>query len=195
MNMLFSFQGRIGRMQWWLTSLGIVAFYIAFMMVAGLAATGMNLALDPVTGRPELPMALVVSTLGVVILGIWVSISAMVRRYHDRNKSGWWYFICLVPIIGPLWQFIELGFLDGTPGGNSYGVRGGSQDFGRPQNGDFSKDFNGDGGDMDALIQQRLVDRQQRLVDRQQQTNASAARSATGNRGLTGERPVFGKRT
>jgi uncharacterized membrane protein YhaH (DUF805 family) len=44
-----------------------------------------------------------------------------VKRYHDRNKSGWWILIVFVPVIGGLWYFIECGFLRGTPGPNTYG--------------------------------------------------------------------------
>ena len=29
------------------------------------------------------------------------SLAVAVRRLHDRNKSGWWLLIVLIPIIGP----------------------------------------------------------------------------------------------
>ncbi len=59
-----------------------------------------------------------------------------------------------MPIIGPIWQFVELGFLPGTPGGNDYGVRGQSQsDWGRP---DDEDGYNSNNGNLDDLIQQRL---------------------------------------
>ena len=48
------------------------------------------------------------------------SISVSVRRLHDQDKSGWWYFIQLVPLIGGIW-FLVLMFLDSTPGDNEYG--------------------------------------------------------------------------
>lgn len=44
------------------------------------------------------------------------------KRWHDRNKSGWWNLISFIPIAGPIWAFIELGFLKGTPGANLYGL-------------------------------------------------------------------------
>ena len=81
-----------------------------------------------------------------IILIMWVSLlSLAVRRLHDRNKSGWWLVpFYLVPNIlfgfgnelgeNPwaialflsglalsLWALIEIGFLRGTPGENSYG--------------------------------------------------------------------------
>jgi hypothetical protein len=45
----------------------------------------------------------------------------MAKRYHDRDKSAWWILICLLPIIGGIWQLIELGCLRGTEGSNDYG--------------------------------------------------------------------------
>jgi uncharacterized membrane protein YhaH (DUF805 family) len=44
-----------------------------------------------------------------------------IKRWHDRDKSGWWMLIALVPIIGTIWFLIELGFLAGTPGSNRFG--------------------------------------------------------------------------
>ncbi len=41
-------------------------------------------------------------------LPLWAT---QVRRWHDRGKSGLWCFLSLVPVIGGIWSFIELGFL------------------------------------------------------------------------------------
>jgi uncharacterized membrane protein YhaH (DUF805 family) len=43
------------------------------------------------------------------------------KRWHDRDKSGWWSLIILVPIIGGIWFLVECGILPGTPGANQYG--------------------------------------------------------------------------
>ncbi len=48
------------------------------------------------------------------------SISAVVRRLHDVNKSGWMFFINLIPIVGGIWLFILM-VTDGTSGDNEYG--------------------------------------------------------------------------
>ena len=47
-------------------------------------------------------------------------LAVAVRRLHDNDKSGWWFFIFLVPIIGPIWLFILL-IREGTPGANRFG--------------------------------------------------------------------------
>ena len=51
----------------------------------------------------------------------WIGLAIQVKRWHDRNKSGWWCLIALVPYIGGLWQLVECGFLPGTQGRNDYG--------------------------------------------------------------------------
>ncbi len=45
------------------------------------------------------------------LIVVWPLWTTQVRRWHDRGKSGLWCFINLVPVIGGLWSFIELGCL------------------------------------------------------------------------------------
>ena len=47
-------------------------------------------------------------------------LAVTVRRLHDVNKSGWWFFIQLVPLIGPVWLFCLM-VIGGTPGPNRFG--------------------------------------------------------------------------
>jgi uncharacterized membrane protein YhaH (DUF805 family) len=48
-----------------------------------------------------------------------------VRRLHDGGRSGWWYFISLVPFIGGIWLLVLL-ILEGEAGPNEYGPNPGS---------------------------------------------------------------------
>lgn len=48
-------------------------------------------------------------------------IAVGVRRLHDVGKSGWWYLIAFIPLIGGLY-LLYLFIQDGTPGSNEYGV-------------------------------------------------------------------------
>ena len=52
---------------------------------------------------------------------IWVSFALPIKRWHDRDKSGWWILITFIPIIGAVWAFVENGCLRGTEGPNRYG--------------------------------------------------------------------------
>ena len=61
----------------------------------------------------------------IVITVVWLtfvlpSIAVSVRRLHDTNRSGWWYWIVLVPCIGGIWYLILM-LLPSTPGQNQYG--------------------------------------------------------------------------
>ncbi len=62
-------------------------------------------------------------TLGLifVLIVLPASICVTVRRLHDTNKSGFWYFITLIPYVG---GFIVLYMcaMDGTIGKNAYGM-------------------------------------------------------------------------
>lgn len=48
----------------------------------------------------------------------WLAVS--VRRLHDTDRSGWWLFLALLPVLG---EIVLLVFYvqDGTPGANRYG--------------------------------------------------------------------------
>ena len=69
---------------------------------------------------PEAILYLVIA-FGYIIAMIWSGICVGVKRCHDRNKSGWFILIQLVPLVGPIWYFVELGCLRGTIGPNRFG--------------------------------------------------------------------------
>ncbi len=57
----------------------------------------------------------------IYILGNVVPFYAVtVRRLHDTNHSGWWYFIAIIPIIGHLILLLFIAS-DGTTGPNRFG--------------------------------------------------------------------------
>jgi uncharacterized membrane protein YhaH (DUF805 family) len=57
----------------------------------------------------------------VFLLMLVVRIIVEIKRWHDRDKSGWWFLIGLIPVVGWLWVIIECGFLPGTQGENRFG--------------------------------------------------------------------------
>lgn len=56
------------------------------------------------------------------LVTMWISLTAQIKRWHDMDKSGSWCFVNLVPLIGPLYAIIELGFQHGTKGFNGFGA-------------------------------------------------------------------------
>ncbi len=112
---LFGIQGRIGRGDWWRVQfLGGVALAVFSWGLQDLLIRDGN-AMDPITFWTWIGILL------LTILIIWVGFAVSVKRWHDRDKSGWWALIILVPIVGYIWSLIENGFLKGTEGPNRFG--------------------------------------------------------------------------
>jgi uncharacterized membrane protein YhaH (DUF805 family) len=117
-NLLFGVRGRLTRASFWLVALGIVVVeLLLFAALGGEAA---------MSGDPQAALAAMRPVAGAVLLvfgllATWVSLSVAIKRFHDRDKSGWWLLILLVPVVGGLWYLIECGFLRGTEGSNRYG--------------------------------------------------------------------------
>ena len=57
--------------------------------------------------------------IGIVVL--WATSALQVKRWHDRNKTGWWLLVNFIPIMGPAWAIISCCCLRGTDGANKYG--------------------------------------------------------------------------
>lgn len=76
-----TFEGRARRSEYW--------FFTLFTV---LVSTVLSI-IDAVTGIGVLSLLF---TLAVLIPGIAVA----VRRLHDTDRSGWWYLLILIPIVG-----------------------------------------------------------------------------------------------
>jgi uncharacterized membrane protein YhaH (DUF805 family) len=116
----FGFSGRIGRGIWWLGQLVIV-------MILGAAFVVAHQFITPGEDPEQSDVFAVLGPLGIgYLLAVVINVSTSVKRYHDRGKSGFWFFIVVVPFIGGIWQLIELGFYSGDDGDNQYGPPPGS---------------------------------------------------------------------
>ena len=119
-SLLFSFQGRINRAKFWLVH---VVMWIVLAIVFGAIFGGAAMSQpDPAKMMEGVGTGASIILAVVYILCIWIGLATGVKRWHDRNKSGWWVLIALVPVIGGLWYLIECGFLPGTVGPNTYGA-------------------------------------------------------------------------
>ncbi len=76
--------------------------------------------LEHLTGL-GLRFRLALAAIGYILI-IYVSLAIQIKRWHDRNKSGWWVFINAIPYIGIVWSLLELGFPVGTSGPNRFGL-------------------------------------------------------------------------
>jgi uncharacterized membrane protein YhaH (DUF805 family) len=107
---LFSFHGRISRYQYWVQYFLPYILLSVMLTVADMAAG----SYDSQTG-----LGLLSSIFSLVAL--WSSLAIGVKRCHDRDRSGWFLLLYLIPIIGAIWLFVELGCLRGSIGGNRFG--------------------------------------------------------------------------
>ena len=124
MNLLFGFSGRTGRGGWWLGQFAIMLVSIACagVIFASEGMRGMEAARDGDFAR--LSASMVALLFSATVLTVWMGLAVSIKRFHDRDKSGLWILIIFVPVIGPLWQFIECGFLAGSDGMNRFGPPG-----------------------------------------------------------------------
>ena len=96
-----NFEGRASRPEfWWFTlAYSIVNVILSIIPKVGTVLSGI------------LALALLIPSIGVAV-----------RRLHDINKSGWWYLLILVPIVGYI--ILILWFVKPSDNGeNQYGER------------------------------------------------------------------------
>ena len=118
MQLLFSFDGRMRRSQWWLAH---IAVCLAASVFLGLSAIAFGPATYTLSPTAHVPPLFGLCEAAVTILAAWIGLALDVKRWHDRGKSGWFVLVGLIPLIGLLWLLIELGCLDGTHGSNRFG--------------------------------------------------------------------------
>jgi len=102
-QILFSLEGRIKRSTFW-------GYLILLLPIYG-GGYLMDLSLTGQAGKFYL--------IGFLIC-FWPTLALNVKRCHDRNRSGWFYLVAFIPIIG-IWYLIEAGFLKGTESDNRFG--------------------------------------------------------------------------
>ena len=108
-HLLFSFQGRISRSTYLLRF--SLPYFVIFLFLS---------ALDGLFGSYDFNAGIGVLSGLFTIIGLWPSLAVMVKRAHDRNRSGLFILLMFIPIIN-IWPIIELVFIKGTDGENRYG--------------------------------------------------------------------------
>ena len=107
--LLTSYEGRINRAKFW-AGLGVMFVgAIVAMLLDNLLGTNFN----------GMPYGFIYAI--YILAALYLIFSVYAKRWHDRDKSGWWTLIALVPFIGAIWLLVELGILEGTKGPNRYG--------------------------------------------------------------------------
>lgn len=103
-----NFKGRARRSEYWY-------FLLANMIISTIAVI-----IDSVAGLNFEPLPYGWLYFANALLVFIPGLAVTVRRLHDVGKSGWFFFIVLVPIIGSFWLLYLL-IKDGDQGTNQYG--------------------------------------------------------------------------
>ena len=104
-----TFSGRARRSEYW--------FFALFQFLCLLVA----IVIDNIAGTTIEPL-FYGAFYFIVALGLFIpGLAVTVRRLHDVGKSGWFYLIILLPIVGAIWLLVLM-FIEGKPGENEYGI-------------------------------------------------------------------------
>ena len=101
LQLLFSTKGRVPKSMYWYAYFGLVAIFMI--------AEFLDSAIGTLNVRTNM-----------FLLSLIPFFIIQIKRCHDRDRSGWFLLIYLIPVAG-LVVFYELGFLNGTVGENKYG--------------------------------------------------------------------------
>jgi uncharacterized membrane protein YhaH (DUF805 family) len=135
-NLLFGYDGRVGRLYFFL---GFVAFVAVMSFLISIVE-------DATAGTGDIGRY--VAFVFIVGIGIWMHSAMVIKRLHDRDKAAGWYLIYgaapvgifiaaiyayieripaaawilfTVSIAGLIWAIVELGIMRGTAGPNRFG--------------------------------------------------------------------------
>jgi len=96
-NDYVNFTGRVTRQTYWMFILWVFGIYIV-LIILGLDIVGLLVS-----------FGLILPSLGLAV-----------RRLHDTNRSGWWYLLSFIPILGAIILIVFLA-QDSQAGDNAYG--------------------------------------------------------------------------
>ena len=107
----FVWEGRASRAEYWW-------FYLATILIIIAAAI-----IDQIIGTVVIGTGVfgtgVFYIIALIVL-ILPSIAVLIRRLHDTDRTGWWYWIQLLPLIG-LIVILVFTLTGGDEGDNKYG--------------------------------------------------------------------------
>lgn len=118
-QLLFGFQGRAARLQFWLVLIGAACIFGLFWGLVNLQAPPEPGVVPP----PPPPGAGLLNAMPWIIgIGLIWPLSAIgVKRLHDRGRSGWWLLAVAVPVVGWAWLLWEAGGRPGVTEPNRFG--------------------------------------------------------------------------
>jgi uncharacterized membrane protein YhaH (DUF805 family) len=111
------FSGRARRSEYWY----FVLFNAIFSLLAGVLdhLLGTSFIINTINGPIDFYYGYCYLVYALIVF--LPSLAVLVRRLHDVGKSGWFFLISLIPIVGAIWLLVLL-FTDSVEGLNKYGL-------------------------------------------------------------------------
>jgi len=106
------FNGRARRKEYWMFTLFVVIFFIVAAILDNLLGTTFKFA------GVSAPYGWIYLLFAFAM--ILPSLAVVVRRLHDIGKSGWYYFLVFIPVVGGIILLIWY-CKNSQPGENQYG--------------------------------------------------------------------------
>ena len=110
------FGGRARRTEFWMFVLVNALISIVLGIIDTVTGTANAYA---VAGTASYSPGILGTIYGLAVL--IPTIAVTVRRLHDTDRSGWWFFIQLIPIVGSIVMLVFM-CLEGTRGPNRFGA-------------------------------------------------------------------------
>jgi len=101
-QLFFGFEGRIGRGTFWAVQIPVLVLFWLYAM-----------HVDPLLAR-WFPYSVFEGLTVALVLAaplIWVQTAIVIKRCHDRGKSGFWALLLFIPVFGLLWLLVDCGLL------------------------------------------------------------------------------------
>jgi len=125
----FTFRGRASRSEYWYYNLFVIIVVVAFVLLMAVLFS-FNPAAIGAGSNVEFSTAqyIMLAIGGILAIYLYIPlIIAQVRRFHDRNLSGWWilagFAAGFIPFVGAIASIamLVITVLKGTDGDNKYG--------------------------------------------------------------------------
>lgn len=111
------------RTEWWIIA---TLFFFPWIIFAPLVLVSMLFVpfffmslLSFVLSLFLIPLLFLITLVSIFACLQVLYVIVSLRRYKDLGKSGLWFFVIFIPVIGSLWQIVELGFIKGKIGHHS----------------------------------------------------------------------------
>lgn len=111
-----TFSGRAARSEFWWWMLFVWLVQIGLSIVDSILFGTVTTGEGSVSASTDTPILSTIFSLAVLL----PTISVIVRRLHDTDRTGWWYWLALVPLVGII-ILIVWWATKGTDGPNRFG--------------------------------------------------------------------------